>query len=70
MNRNEKKKYLYRERPKAFIQTPINIKGVDYKVYRAFIDSTSQVVEFNIPLKESDNFNDTEPAQLLIRWLI
>lgn len=68
METNDIKKYLYKNKPNAFIQTPFIKDGKLFKVYRAFVGK--KVVEFNIPDEEAVNFSNNEPAQLLIRWLI
>lgn len=72
MDRNEVKKLLYKEKPTA---TLVKIKD-GFFVYTAAIKSNRQTVDFKVPVDETVNtegetiFGDTEPAQLLIRWLV
>lgn len=61
---NEKKKALYKEKPVAK-RVPCNCK--DVVKYEA-TTSTGKVL-FRVPLDEAASFEETMPAQLLIRWL-
>lgn len=61
---NEKKKSLYKEKPVAK-RVPCGCK--DVIKYEATI-STGKVL-FRVPLDEAASFEETMPAQLLIRWL-
>jgi len=76
MNINEIKKALYKEKPTAIRtdrQTSENtITSVDpYDRYICCLQNGHTVV-FIIPHKEQGEnlFNKTEPAQLLIRWIV
>jgi hypothetical protein len=66
-NIDEIKKALYKQKPRACI------KGMkDGKLwYRAVINKgfVESNVEFLIPKDEGNDFDDCEPAQLLIRWI-
>lgn len=63
-SKEEIKKALYKEKPEAVLQSAKE-EGLYYK-------STCSLGEINffIPKNDiGDGFNDTEPAQLLIRWI-
>lgn len=64
MTNNEIKKALYKEKPmaeKLYNQDNSVIYGCDTSLGR---------VIFRIPENESAKFNQEEPAQLLIRWMV
>jgi len=66
MEKNEIKKALYKEKPKA-------IKVIDYDQVRIYEASTSLGnITFEVPFREMGEniFSDSIEAQLLIRWLI
>ena len=60
------KKELYKQKPTADLHKDYG----GYKEYtcRINIYGDLKVIFFNIPIKECD-FEETVPAQLLIRWL-
>jgi len=63
-NKNEIKKALYQEKPfaeKLYNEDNYEIYGCDTSKGRAI---------FRIPITESSGLNRSEPAQLLIRWLV
>lgn len=64
MKTNEIKKALYKEKPTAKKTSFI----ADYYNYVTQLENGT-IVEFNIPKKEGEHFEDNIPAQLLIRWL-
>lgn len=64
MNLTEIKKALYKEKPvaeKLYNEDNNVIYGCDTSLGR---------VLFSIPCNEATGFNKSEPAQLLIRWII
>ena len=67
MNRNEIKKTLYREKPKASkIAQPLNKRFL----YEA--KTSLGHVRFDVPIRDmGETFFEKEmPAQLLIRWMV
>ena len=76
MNKNEIKKALYKEKPIAK-RTDRNTSDrminstPPYDRYVAYLNSGDKAI-FSIPhYEQGENlFKDTEPSQLLIRWLI
>ena len=74
MNPNEIKKLLYKQKPFAKIievNFPQGTHQEPIHTYSTKIQMQNQYIElfFDIPSKEAKNFNEQEPAQLLIRWL-
>ena len=63
----EIKKELYKQKPVA----DYNYEAGGFKTYSCQIDieNKQKTLEFKIPLKEC-TFEETVPAQLLIRWLV
>ncbi len=67
MDKNLIKKELYKQKPDA----DFNYEKGGVKNYSCelVINGVEEIIEFNIPLKESE-FEEVVPAQLLIRWLV
>lgn len=65
MTKDEIKKALYKEKPTA----KKGSKSSMYQYYDTKL-STGMYVQFRVPLLEVGSLSDTEPAQLLIRWLV
>lgn len=63
MTTTEIKKALYKDKPTA---NRLSTAG-GFVWYEAKLDNKK--VTFKIPEKEAAGFNQTEPAQLLIRWI-
>lgn len=63
MTTTEIKKAFYKEKPTA---NKLSTSG-GFVWYEAKLESGK--VTFKIPFKEAQGFNQTEPAQLLIRWI-
>lgn len=64
MNTNDIKKILYKEKPSA----KLSFKSETAVVYQA--TTSVGTLLFEVPVSEAKNFNNDEPAQLLIRWLV
>lgn len=73
MDNNTKKKLLYKQKPKAYQQGTTSTGEL---IYVAMVDDGNKdnaymdTCYFHIPEKEAQNFQTSEPAQLLIRWLM
>lgn len=65
MTKDEIKKTLYKEKPIA----EKGSKSSMYQYYGATL-SIGMHVQFSVPLSEMGALSDSEPAQLLIRWLV
>lgn len=63
-SKNDIKKALYKEKPTAIIKS---VTG-RFVYYEAVLSEIGPVT-FAVPIKEAENFDSSEPAQLLIRWL-
>lgn len=64
MDKNEIKKRLYKEKPEATLIGAI----IGFKIYSC--KTSQEELQFRIPEDEADQFGITEPAQLLIRWMV
>lgn len=65
MTKDEIKKALYKEKPIA----KKGSKSSMYQYYDTYL-LIGMHVQFRVPLLEAGSLFDSEPAQLLIRWLI
>jgi len=63
-NKNEIKKELYKQKPEALYKGMVDGK----KWYRAKLENLN-LVDFLVPVNESEYFNYIMEAHLLIRWL-
>lgn len=66
MDRNEIKKFLYKEKPDAYIY-----EKDDKFFYYMTAQSSGMIVKFKVPIEDMGDhrFKGVEPSQLLIRWI-
>lgn len=67
MTNTEKKKELYKQKPTA----DFNRDEEGKKIYttQIIVNGLHKVIFFAVPFKECE-FEETVPAQLLIRWMV
>ena len=63
MTLSQKKKILYKEKPVA------SLLHSDEATRIYWCETSAGAIHFKIPVVEAAGFKDSEPGQLLIRWL-